>query len=246
MTKKEKKHSFSLIELLIVVSVIAILAGLLLPALNAAREKAQTISCISKLKQLGLAFHQYVDDSDGFMHRYRWELDPEDNNNQGYWPYVLEQAKYITINILWCPGRLPTGTAADAYYRDWRKTPFKWSNWQSWFAEYGYNQELGPTFTSGISMKKLTQVKTPVRKIAYADSARHDRAVGSSLINYFYNTSSANVVWPVHAKRSQANIAYADGHVGNLKGTGFGEAACEAMYQGPLKNITGNSPWTLK
>ena len=244
--KAEKHSHFTLIELLIVIAIIAILAGMLLPALNSARDKARTISCASKLKQVGLGFQQYIGDYDSFMPRYRWELEVSGNNNIGYWPYVFEQAKYITADVLWCPARLPTNTAADAYYRDWRKKPFKWSNWQSWYPEYGYNQILGPTLTSGDPMEKINKVKTPSRKIAYADSVRGDRAVGSALIHSFYNTSGANVVWPVHGNWTQANISYVDGHVGNVRGAGFGETASEALYNGPLKNVSGNSPWTLE
>lgn len=61
------KNTFTLIELLVVISIIAILAAILLPALNAAKEKAKTISCTSLMKQLGFSGFGYADSNNGYI-----------------------------------------------------------------------------------------------------------------------------------------------------------------------------------
>lgn len=61
-----RKHAFTLVELLAVIAIVAVLAGILLPVLARAREAARKAACQSNLKQIGMAFHLYLSDYDSY------------------------------------------------------------------------------------------------------------------------------------------------------------------------------------
>jgi prepilin-type N-terminal cleavage/methylation domain-containing protein len=71
-TSRLENAAFTLIELLVVIAIIAILAAMLLPALSAAKERAQRTYCLNNMKQLGLALNMYANDNNDFMPWPNW------------------------------------------------------------------------------------------------------------------------------------------------------------------------------
>ncbi len=94
----QRKQRFTLIELLIVIAIIAILAGMLLPALNKAQESAKKIKCASQLKQMHVAFMLYADNNG------EWSHPVEYYKNNYFWGFFHGEGGSIkNLKIYQCP-----------------------------------------------------------------------------------------------------------------------------------------------
>jgi prepilin-type N-terminal cleavage/methylation domain-containing protein len=118
----EMKKGFTLIELLVVIAIIAILAAILFPVFARARGKAEQTSCLSNIKQLGLACLMYAEDYDG----YGPSLGYDAINATNMWWYMLIAPYTKNDQILVCKRGIQGGSSTYAlpqwcteWYRAW-------------------------------------------------------------------------------------------------------------------------------
>ena len=215
LLRKVKIRIFTLIELLIVIAIIAILAGMLLPALNAAREKARAIKCAGNLKQYGMAIAMYA-------HTYQDYLLIQNpvNHKTGTIGYIYQWGGYIQTELM--PKMRETDWKAG---RSINSCPSRNKNYGA--ALTGYEQEAisyaHNTLALGAQAQganpdathKMSRLKQPAFYVGFCDSEVW--CIGSSGVlakGRWNGSKECDYVSFRHGNRS--NAVFIDGHAAPL------------------------------
>lgn len=183
---------FTLIELLIVVSVIAILISILFPAIKRAKTKALEISCSSQLRQLGTSFALYASDYEGWL--------PLDTDDAGVrWINNLDD--YLGLNVVYTQEKTCGIFKCPAWF--WMRYDVYKRPGISYCINYHVTAKAGILY-----QKKLSKISTPAERVLLGDSTC---IATSASRNNAFNGSGSYRFLPRHSKR--VNILFCDMHV---------------------------------
>ena len=213
---------FTLIELLVVIAIIAILAAILLPTLQNARERGKSASCISNLGQIGKTVIKYGGTFDGyFMPQY---LADYYNENKGAsvayyaWKYWFQRELVNTSEANW-KGAVNTPFACAG--RDPGRIVINSSGYKEQFFSYAHNTNLmGTGQKSGgeyinTSFRRMDKVKNPARWIMFNDS---DYWQSGSASNISENVASGGKGDRVNFRHNgSCNAVFADSSVRSVR-----------------------------
>ncbi|HEX7011004.1 MAG TPA: prepilin-type N-terminal cleavage/methylation domain-containing protein [Phycisphaeraceae bacterium] len=211
-------RGFTMIELLVVISIIALMISILLPALKQARMAALTTECSSTLRQVGIAIYTYANDHSGKL---PLVINPSatDNNAPYWWQYLL--SFYLETNAN--PLKAPVHEHPVYFWRCPVDDPDKD------FARYAYNARLGYADTSKPFLWNnpvtLTMVKNPSDMITVADSVRDATWWGFPSP---FTPGHFDYTWSRHSGRT--NILFLDGHVELMEWEEYGPYPAQGDY----------------
>lgn len=225
-----RRESFTLIEFLIVISIIAILAALLLPALNRARENAKSGKCVSNKKQAILAQIQYANDFGGYYIGYMQNADG--NTNAGMWVSILTclpNAKglyvtnsnhgYVSRAVLQCPTQssrhAPSDPSFDVYHSVYGIDHSSDSSSSTSRALKLGNYLINKRNPQEIHVFVLNRMKRPSDILIFADTLKVSNGYPFARFKWDANEETAAVVMAHNGKTA---AAFADGHAGTYAG----------------------------